>query len=148
MSRVWVLCAVAAIVTCSAGSARAQRPLPQLTAQWSLPVSQVSRRLPRWDAIDVGLAGTAVTLLWVDAAQTRTFARQGWRGVHESNPILGPRPSVGRINLYTAAATLATLGVGSALPQRERRWWFMAAISLEVYALTGTAQAGASVRLP
>jgi hypothetical protein len=140
----FILC-VATISVCVAQAAPAQRATPQLTAQWSLPISQVSRRVPRWSAADLGLAGAFVTLLWVDAGQTRGFARRGWKDMRETNPILGPRPSVGRINLYTAAATLAALGVGSALPQRARRWWFVAATSVEIYAITGTARAGISV---
>ena len=96
-----------------------------------MPLNNVTRRVPSWSATDLGLAGGFLALLWVDAAQTRSIARQGWDGFYEVNPILGRRPSVGQINTYTAAAAVATLGVAAILPPRVRRWWLVGAVAVE-----------------
>ena len=105
-------------------------PAP-LTVSWSMPMNHVTRRVPSWSATDIGLAGGFLALLWVDAAQTRSIARQGWKGFYEVNPILGRQPSVGQINTYTAAAAVATLGVAAILPQRARRWFLAGAVAVE-----------------
>src|SRR5262245_2817096 len=125
-----------AVVALTPRSAAAQvasarvSPAP-LTMSWSMPMNNVTRRVPSWGATDVGLAGGFLALLWVDAAQTRSIARQGWRDHHEVNPILGPQPSVGQINRDTAAAAVATLGVAAVLPPRFRRWFLAGAVAVE-----------------
>src|SRR5260370_20338116 len=43
------------------------------------PLSFVPPR-PTWPAADLALAGAFRVALWVDAAQTRELARQGWKG--------------------------------------------------------------------
>lgn len=87
-------------------------------------------------------------MLWVDAAQTRSLARQGWTHFQESNPILGREPSVGRINTYTAAAAVATLGIAAVLPPRARRWWLASAFALEASTVMyTTAAVGVSFRV-
>src|SRR2546428_10284829 len=43
------------------------------------------------------LASVFAMALLIDAAQTRELARQGWVGFREANPLLGERPSVGRV---------------------------------------------------
>jgi hypothetical protein len=112
--------------------ARSHAPaVTPLAVQWSVPTSQVTRHIPSWSATDVGLATGFLALLWVDAAQTRSLARQGWTDFHESNPILGQEPSVRRINTYTAAAAVATLGIAAVLPPRARRWWLAGAVAVE-----------------
>src|SRR5437867_4522258 len=91
-------------------------------------------RLP-WSQRDRALAiGFTATLL-IDAAQTRRIARGGWRDYHESNLLLGTRPSVGRVNSYTAVAGLAVLGVAAAVPKRTRPWVLGAALAVEACAL-------------
>ena len=97
-----------------------------------MPMNTVTRRVPSWSATDIGLAGGFLALLWVDAAQTRSIARHGWKdGFYEANPILGRRPTVGQINTYTAAAAVATLGVAAVLPPRVRRWFLAGAVAVE-----------------
>ena len=122
-------------------------PVP-LAVRWSVPTSDVTRHVPSWSATDVGLASGFLALLWIDAAQTRSLARDGWRGFHESNPILGPEPSVGRINGYTAGAAVATLGVAAVLPARYRRWWLAGAFALEASTVIyTTTTVGVSLRV-
>jgi len=115
--------------------------------RWSLPITSVTRHAPSWSATDIGLAGGFLAVLWVDAAQTRSVARGSWRGFHEANPIIGPRPTVGQVNTYTAAAAVTTLGVAAVLPARARRWWLIGALAVEAYAVTGTTSSGISLRI-
>lgn len=96
-----------------------------------MPVNNVTRHVPSWTATDIGLAGGFLAMLWVDAAHTRSLARNNWEGFYEANPILGRQPSVGRINTYTAAVAITTLGVAAILPPRARRWWLAGALAIE-----------------
>ena len=61
----------------------------------------------------MALAGAFVVALAIDAAQTRSIAQGGWQGYREMNPILGPHPSVGQVNTYTAVAGLTVLGAAA-----------------------------------
>jgi hypothetical protein len=122
-------------------------PAP-LGVSWSMPVSGVTRHAPSWNATDIGLAGGFLAMLWVDAAQTRSLARQGWVGFYESNPILGAQPSVGAINTYTAAVAITTLGVAALLPPRARRWWLAGAFAVETATVIySTTQVGVAFRV-
>src|SRR2546428_11477718 len=89
----------------------------------------------------------AMTLL-IDAAQTRELARQGWVGFREANPLLGERPSVGRVNTYTALAGLSVLGAAAALPPRVRPWLLAAAIAVQAVTIHNSMQQGLPIRLP
>jgi hypothetical protein len=118
-------------------------------ARWSFPITRVTQHAPSWSALDVGLAGGFLTLLWVDASQTRSLARQHWDGFYEANPILGHRPSEGQINTYTAAAAVTTLGIAAALPASARHWWLGAALAIQavtVYHTTSNVGVSLSVR--
>jgi hypothetical protein len=122
-------------------------PAP-LGVRWSMPVNGVTRHAPSWNATDIGLAGGFLAMLWVDAAQTRSLARQNWVGFSETNPILGPQPSIGKINTYTAAAAITTLGVAALLPPRARRWWLAGAFAVETATvLYTTTQVGVALRV-
>jgi hypothetical protein len=113
-----------------------------------MPLTHVTHLAPSWSAADVGLAGGFLALLWVDACQTRSLARQGWDGFSEANPILGHRPSEGRINTYTAAAAVTTLGIAAALRPRERRWWLGAALAVQAFTVYHTtSRVGVSFRV-
>jgi hypothetical protein len=112
-----------------------------------MSLDHVTRHAPSWSATDVGLAGGFLASLWVDAAQTRSIARNNWVGFHEANPLIGPRPSVGQLNTYTAVAAVTTLGIAALLPARARRWWLIGAIALEAYAVTATTRSGIALRL-
>lgn len=127
-----------------------QRPLHTapglLAAQWRFP--RPARLLPRDLAPpDLALAAAFTAALWVDAAQTREAARRGWRGWRETNPLLGPRPGIGRLTAYTVAAGVTTLGVAAALPRAWRRAWLAAAVAVELATTAGAARAGLGVPL-
>ena len=66
---------------------------------------------------------TADWLLSVDAVRRGTF--------DEMNPLLGSRPSVGRLNTYNLLVLGGNLAVGRLLPSQLRTLWFMAVASFE-----------------
>jgi hypothetical protein len=99
----------------------------------------------RWRPRDVALASGFTVALLVDAAQTRRLAQSGWRDYHETNPILGPRPSVGRVNTYTAVVGLTVLGVAAAVPKRARPWVLGVALAVEACTLAAMSQRGVAI---
>ena len=100
----------------------------------------------RWRPSDVALASGFTAALLLDAAQTRRLAQNGWRDYHETNPILGPRPSVGRVNTYTAVVGLTVLGVAAAVPKRARPWVLGVALAVEACTLAAMSQRGVAIR--
>jgi len=108
-------------------------------------------RLPArvsWTPSHTALASAFLVTLMIDAAQTRQLARQGWVDFRESNPLLGARPSVGRVNGYTALAGLSVLGVAAAAPPRLRPWLLGAAIAVQAFTIQGSVRQGIPIRFP
>ncbi len=101
-----------------------------------------------WTPSHTALASAFLVTLLIDAAQTRELARQGWQGFRESNPLLGERPSVGRVNSYTALAGLTVLGVAAAAPPRLRPWLLGAAVAVQVFTIQGSMRQGIPIRFP
>ena len=101
-----------------------------------------------WTQTHTVLAGAFVVTLLMDAAQTRELARRGWSGFREANPLLGDRPSVGRVNTYTAIAGLSVLGAAAALPPKVRPWLLGAAIAVQAFTVAGSVQNGLPIRFP
>jgi hypothetical protein len=101
-----------------------------------------------WSTGHIALASAFTVALLVDAAQTRSLARQGWPGFQESNPLLGPYPSVGRVNGYTAVAGLSVLAVAAAAPPRIRSWVLGAALVVEALTVGGNVRSGLPMRFP
>ena len=62
-------------------------------------------------------------LLSVDAVRRGTF--------DEMNPLLGSRPSVGRLNTYNILVLGGNLAIGRLLPGKLRTLWFTAVASFE-----------------
>jgi len=126
-------------------------PLDIRTATAAPARLRAARAVPvrlSWSATDVALASAFTAALLMDAAQTRGLARGGWRGWRESNPILGPRPSVGQLDTYTAVTGLAVLGAAAAAPARLRPWLLGAAFAVEAFTIAGTVRRGVAIRLP
>jgi len=115
------------------------RAAGQLRLAGSVPV-RVS-----WRPSDVAVAGGFTAALLIDAAQTRRLARGGWRDFRESNPLLGPRPSVGRVNTYTAVVGLTVLGVAAVVPKHTRPWVLRAALVVEACTLAAMARNGVAI---
>jgi hypothetical protein len=101
-----------------------------------------------WTRRDITLASAFTAVLLMDAGQTRGLARGGWQNFHEANPLLGRRPSVGRINVYTAVAGLTVVGAAAVLPARVRPWFLGAAFVLEALTVGRNAQAGITIGMP
>jgi hypothetical protein len=144
-------------------TARVQRPLrpsPDRRALRAVAIAMPARaslstehltRLPTrvsWTPSHTALASAFVVTLLIDAAQTRALARQGWAGFRESNPLLGERPSVGRVNSYTALAGLSVLGVAAAAPPRWRPWLLGAAVAVQAFTIQGSVRRGLPIRFP
>ena len=117
-------------------------PSRQLRLAGTAPV-----RIP-WPSSDAALASGFAAALLIDAAQTRRLARSGWRDYYETNPILGPRPSVGRVNTYTAVVGLTVLGVAAVAPKRARPWVLGVALAVEAFALAAMSRNGVAIRFP
>jgi hypothetical protein len=101
-----------------------------------------------WTPSHTALASAFVVTLLIDAAQTRELARQGWTGYRETNPLLGERPSVGRVNSYTALAGLSVLGAAAAAPPRLRPWLLGAAIAVQALTIGSSMHQGLPIRFP
>ena len=144
-------------------TARVQRPLrpsPDRRALYAVAVAMPARaslstehltRLPTrvsWTPSHTALASAFVVTLLIDAAQTRALARQGWVGFRESNPLLGERPSVGRVNSYTALAGLSVLAAAAAAPPRWRPWLLGAAVAVQAFTIQGSVRQGLPIRFP
>ena len=69
-------------------------------------------------------------LLVADWAQTRQIARNADL-FHETNPVLGTHPSMGRVNAYFATALALNYVIGNSLPTGWRRAWFVGVQSVE-----------------
>jgi hypothetical protein len=127
---------------------RAPAQAVSLRSSWST-ASVVSRVAPgSWSPTHIALASAFTVALLVDAAQTRALARQGWPGFQESNPLLGPFPSVGRVNSYTAVAGLSVLAVAAAAPPRVRSWVLGAALVVEALTVGANVRSGVPMRFP
>ena len=109
---------------------------------------EVRRTVPirlSWGSRDLALGSGFTAALLVDAAQTRRLARGGWADYRESNPVLGPRPSVGRVNTYTAVVGLTVLGVAAVAPKRARPWVLCAALVVEACTLAAMSRNGVAI---
>lgn len=86
----------------------------------SLALAGTSAQGADWDAADKVLLATALGSLGADWAQTRYIARNPVQ-FHETNPLLGSHPSVGKVNGYFALAAVGTVGISLALPPTYRK---------------------------
>ena len=100
-----------------------------------------------WTASHTALASAFTVVLLVDAAQTRDLARRGWPGFREANPLLGPRPSVGQVNTYTALAAAGMMTAAAAAPPRLRPWLLGAALVVEAVTVGGSVRNGLPLRI-
>ena len=93
-------------------------------------------------------AGFAVALA-ADRAQTVDL-RDFCRGridctLHETNPLLGPQPSVASINRYFFGAALAHAIVSRLLPSDQRSAWQASSLALEVAVVGHNKRLGPSI---
>ena len=74
-----------------------------------------------WTATQVTMAVATASEIAVDWGQTRDALRRGSR---ETNPVLGARPSSGRLTAYNAFAISGVVVVGALLTPSLRTAWF------------------------
>lgn len=81
----------------------------------------------------------------MDWLQTRNVARNpdGW---HETNPILGRHPSIGRVNNYFLGAMLVHVGIVHLLPAEYRPVFQTITIFIEAGYVANNYQLGASTK--
>jgi hypothetical protein len=101
----------------------------------------------RWTTTNTVLELSLVTATLVDTMQTVHFLRQGEK---EMNPILGPRPSIGKLLGYDVAALGLHAAVAYALPEPYRTVWQGVWVGAEIGQLGSNARAhaGFHVTLP
>lgn len=77
-----------------------------------------------WSTGDTARQAALTTLFIADWAQTRTFIKNPdkYPG-RESNPILGPHPSVGRATSYSVLCILGHGAISALLPPDLRAGW-------------------------
>lgn len=95
------------------------------------------------DQLRMGAALAAVTV--VDWAQTRYIADNPDR-FHETNPIMGRHPSIGRVDRYFATSILVGAVVLDALPSEYRDYAIKAGLVLEVLVVSNNARIGVGVK--
>jgi hypothetical protein len=123
------------------------RAMPTRVAWSTEPLTRIPARAA-WTHSHTALASAFTITLLIDAAQTRALARQGWVGYRETNPLLGERPSVGRLNTYTVLAGLSVLGAAAAAPPRLRPWLLGAAIAVQAFTISSSVRQGLPIRFP
>jgi hypothetical protein len=96
------------------------------TAALSLILAAPAGARPRTDD---DLLGLALGALAVDWAQTRSIA--DYPQWPELNPILGRRPTRGRVDTYFAACALVLIGATAALDRDDRRAFLRLVILVE-----------------
>ena len=95
-----------------------------------------------WSPSDTKREVAYLTLHIIDWAQTRDIARNPREGRKESNPILGPAPSVGEVNSYFMATGLGHLAISYLLPSNPRFMWQGFTITIEAFVIGHNYSAG------
>ncbi len=85
---------------------------------------------PKWSMEDIARELGYLTLHGADWAQTRTIAKNPL-SFHETNPILGVHPSVGKVNNYFLGTALGHMLLMELLPSEYRKWAQYGTIGLE-----------------
>ena len=91
----------------------------------------LSQAADPWETTDYALAGAAVAALAVDWGQTRHIAKNPQRFA-ETNPILGPSPSVGKVDAYFVGAMVGTVALAHVLPSDWRQLFLGGVLALEL----------------
>jgi hypothetical protein len=73
-----------------------------------------------WTTEEKAWLGTAAAFTVTDWATTRDLSRRYNEGYYENNPILGKRPSTGRVDLYFISAGLLGYTIADNLDQNRK----------------------------
>ena len=83
-----------------------------------------------WTATDTAFQLAYTTLHVVDWGQTLDIAKNPDKW-HETNPILGKHPSIGRVNTYFITTLIGHTFISYILPKNYRRIWQCVWIGIE-----------------
>ena len=97
-----------------------------------------------WEGSDYMLAGAALAALAVDWGQTRNVAKNPQRFA-ETNPILGPSPSVGKVDAYFVGAMIGTVALAHLMPRDYRRLFLTGTLTVELAAIEQNRSIGVKV---
>jgi len=120
-----------------------------------------------WTTADTMRQAAVTALFVVDWGQSRWIARNGFReftfrnpdtaakeeititaeAFHETNPILGRHPSVGRVNNYFAAMIVGHAAISYVLPPAWRQAWQYVYIGYELKTVTHNRSIGVRIDL-
>ena len=89
--------------------------------------------------------GISTSLLIMDWAQSREIAMSGGKFV-ETNPMLGRRPALGRVNAYFATAITLNTVIGNALPGHYATFFHVAVASVQANAVAHNASIGVGMK--
>ena len=100
-----------------------------------------------WSRADTQRQIIYTALHVADWRQTRQIARQCGSGEYrELNPVLGPCPSLSRVDNYFLATGLAHYALAYLMPAPQRRYWQTATITLQVAAVGNNAAVGLRIK--
>lgn len=83
----------------------------------------------QWRTEHTVLAVASTATITADWLFSVNAVRRG--NFDEMNPILGTRPSIGRLNTYNFVVVAGNLAIGRMLPSRLRTLWFTAITGFE-----------------
>ena len=134
---------------------RRWRPMRSRRILFKMSISQVMKHiltillfLPAialadpWTTGEKVAEGTYLTLHVVDLMQIRYIAKHPSRYYESFNSILGPHPSIGRVNMWFLGTAIAQPIIASLLPSEWRRAWLAAGIGMEFALTTHNAAVG------
>ncbi len=83
-----------------------------------------------WGKEDTSLQTAVVVFILADWAQTRYIASNP--EFIETNPILGPNPSIEEVDQYFAICALGNTAIAYFLPKKFRKWWQVLSLSTQI----------------
>ena len=98
-------------------------------------VPSLCRAADPWERTDYALAGAALAALAVDWGQTRYIAKNTHQ-FNETNPVLGPTPSTGKVDTYFLGAMVGTVAIAHLLPGDWRQLFLTGTLAVELGAIS------------
>lgn len=99
------------------------------------PMTQA--RIARY--VDTTLLATSTATIACDWGYTRAAAQTGWQGTREGNPMLGPTPSTGEVNVYFVGALALNAAVWALTPPKIRGALPLGITLRQAYTIAGNA---------
>jgi len=103
-----------------------------------------------WSTTELSLLAAYQVARFVDWRQTLNIAEQrnpdGSYAWHETNPLLGRHPSVGRVNTHYAISAIGVAALAHYLPNRYRKPFLTGAVVFEVAIVARNYNLGIAMR--